>query len=227
MSHNLFLIDGQELNQVSELTQSIDTLSNVSTNSPSDNQLLSYSGSTWTKGQAEPNKVASVVGINTATGSYSAAYYSQVYEDADGFYINLRWQYGTPQYLLTLVNTATYADHLIKTFAVNSKWWKGFALEPGYKFQLVADICIPENSDAGAYAELQWKTSSGVACGPRGFARRPSENKTRFVGFIDLTSESTTTNVGLFNHGMSGYVAFIQAGVDNIQNTITARIIES
>lgn len=226
MSHNVNKVNSQEPNRAGAITQSFSNLSDVSPSSPSTGQGVAWSGSAWTEYDAQPNTVASAYGIDTATGAFTASYYDQVYEDADGFYINMRWQFGSPQYLMTLYNNSTYASNLVKVFAVNSQWWKGFGLASGYKYQLQADLCIPENSSAGAYVELQWKTSTGTSLGPIGFARRPSENRTRFNGFIDLTSASGTTNVGLYNHGMSGNIGWIQAGDDNRQTVLTARIIE-
>tara|TARA_S200002703_G_scaffold23177_3_gene19972 strand:+ start:2486 stop:3166 length:681 start_codon:yes stop_codon:yes gene_type:complete len=226
MSHNVNKVNSQEPNRAGAITQSFSNLSDVSPSSPSTGQGVAWSGSAWAEYDAQPNTVASAYGIDTATGAFTSSYYDQIYEDADGFYINMRWQFGSPQYLMTLYNNATYASNLVKVFAINSQWWKGFGLQAGYKYQLQADVCIPENSSAGAYVELQWKTSTGTSLGPIGFARRPSENRARFNGFIDLTSASGTTNVGLYNHGMSGNVAWIQAGDDNRQTVLTARIIE-
>lgn len=226
MSHHVNKVNSQEPNRAGAITQSFSNLSDVSLSSPSNGQGVAWTGSAWAEYDAQPNTVASGYGLDTTTGAFTSSYYLQSYEDADGFYINLRWQFGSPQYLMTLYNDATYAAHLIKVFAANSQWWKGFALQAGYKYQLQADVCIPDNSSVGAYASLQWRTDSGTALGPIGYARRPSENHTRFHGFIDLTSASGVTNVGLYNHGMSGNVAFIQAGDDNRQNIVIARVIE-
>jgi len=177
------------------------------------------------KGTAAPNAVASVSGIDTDTGYFTASYYDPAYNAADGFYINFRSAFGDPASLLELTNDDTYASHIISFFAINSQYWRGFSLVAGHKYRLRADVCIPSNSDTGAYVEAQWQTSGGTALGPIGFIRRPSENMSRLDGVIDLTGGSDT-DVGLKYISKSGNVAFIQAGVDNRQISITARIIE-
>lgn len=226
MSHNANKVNDREPDRAGAITQALGDLSDLSAASPANGQGVAWSGSAWENYTAKPNEAASAFGIDTATGGFgSSSYYSQIYEDADGFYINLRYRFGTPSFLMTL-NDTSYATNIVKVFAVNSQWWKAFRLTAGYKYKLEAEVCIPADSSAGANVELQWKTAAGTALGPRGFIRRPTDNRSKLVGFIDLTSSSGTTDVGLFNHGMSGNVAWIQAGDDNRQTVITARIIE-
>lgn len=226
MSHNLNKVNDQEPNRAGAITQALNDLSDLSAGSPTSDQGVAWSGSAWAPYTAKPNEAASAFGIDTATGGFgTSVWYDQSYEDADGFYINLRYRFGTPSYLMTLNNTS-YATSLLKVFAVNSQWWKGFQLTSGYKYRLEADLVIPADSGAGAYAKLQWRTAAGTSLGPIGFIRRPSDNRTKLIGFIDLTSSSGTTDVGLYNHGLSGNVAWIQAGDDNRQTVITARIME-
>lgn len=226
MSHNANKVNNQEPDRAGAITQALGDLSDLSVASPASDQGVAWSGSAWENYTAKPNEAASAFGIDTATGGFgTSSFYSQTFEDADGFYINLRYKFGSPA-LLMILNDTSYATNLVKEFAVNSQWWKGFQLTAGYKYKLEAECCIPADSSAGANVELQWRTAAGTALGPRGFIRRPTDNRCKLVGFIDLSSSSGTTDVGLFNHGMSGDVAWIQAGDDNRQTVITARIIE-
>ncbi len=225
MSHNATTVNTQPPDATGEISQTLDNLSDVAPNNPANGQGLAWGGVTWSEYTAKPNKGAIAQGLNTSTGAFTSSYYDSIYEQSDGFYLNLRWQFGSPQYLMSLSDTS-YASNYTYTFAVNSRWWRGFTLQAGYKFQLVADVVIPSNSSAGAYVELQWRTDGGVNLGHRGFARRPEENRTRFHGFIDLTSASSPVNVGLYNHGMGGNVAWSQAGSDQRHYICTARVIE-
>jgi len=226
MSHNATKINDQAPDHTGAITQALGDLSGLSLASPVNDQGVAWTGATWENYTAQPNEAASAFGLDTATGGYgSSSYYSQIYEDADGFYINLRYRFGTPSFLMTL-NDTSYATNIVKFFAVNSQWWKAFRLTAGYKYKLEAECCIPADSSVGASVQLQWRTAAGVSLGPIGFIRRPTDNRTKLIGFIDLTASSGTTDVGLFNHGMSGDVAWIQAGDDNRQTVITARIVE-
>lgn len=226
MSHNATKINDQAPDHTGAITQALGDLSGLSLASPVNDQGVAWTGATWENYTAQPNEAASAFGLDTATGGYgSSSYYSQIYEDADGFYINLRYRFGTPSFLMTL-NDTSYATNIVKVFAVNSQWWKAFRLTAGYKYKLEAECCIPADSSVGASVQLQWRTAAGVSLGPIGFIRRPTDNRTKLIGFIDLTASSGTTDVGLFNHGMSGDVAWIQAGDDNRQTVITARIVE-
>lgn len=226
MSHNLNKVNNQEPNRIGAISQALNNLSDLDVGSPSNNQGVAYSGSDWESYTAKPNIAASAIGIDTATGGYgSSSYYSQIYEDADGFYINTRYTFGTPSFLMELSDTA-YGENQVKFIAASSQWWKGFRLQAGHKYKLEAKLCIPSDSGVGANVKLQWRTSSGASLGAIGYIQAPGLNQSQIVGFIDLTSSSGTTDVGLYNHGLTGNVAWMQAGDDNRQTVITARIVE-
>ena len=225
MSH-ILSVDGQAFDRTGAFTNSISNLNNVSFSSLATNDVLAHNGSGWVNGIPAKNTIASVKGINTATGYITTPTYSTIYQSTDGFYMNFRWKYNSPQYLLTLENNATYANHIISAFATNSQYWRGFQLEHGYKYQLTADACIPSNSSAGAYVEVQWQTDGSVALGPKGYIRQRTDNMSKILGFIDLTSASGVTNVGMKYLSHSGSVMFMQNGLDNKEIAITARIIE-
>ena len=226
MSHNLNKVNNQEPDRIGSITQALNNLSDLDVGSPSNSQGVAYSGSDWESYTAKPNIAASAIGIDTATGGFgSSSYYSQIYEDADGFYINTRYRFGTPSFLMELSDTS-YGENQVKFFASSSQWWKGFRLQAGYKYKLEAKLCIPADSGVGANVKLQWRTSSGSSLGPIGYIQAPGLNQSQIVGFIDLTSSSGTTDVGLYNHGLTGNVAWMQAGDDNRQTVLTARIVE-
>ena len=125
MSHNANKVNDQEPDRAGAITQALGDLSDLSAASPANDQGVAWSGSAWENYTAKPNEAASAFGLDTATGGFgSSSFYSQTYEDADGFYINLRYRFGTPSFLMTL-NDTSYATNLVKFFAVNSQWWKG------------------------------------------------------------------------------------------------------
>ncbi|WP_348660974.1 hypothetical protein [uncultured Idiomarina sp.] len=225
MSHILD-IDGQNPDRSGALARSISNLNDTSFNSLATNDVLAHDGSNWINSIAAENTVASVKGIDTATGYLSTPPYDPVYQAADGFYINFRWKFSSPLYLLTLESDTTYANHIVTVFTTTSQYWRGFQLEPGHRYQLTADVCLPSNSSVGAYVEVQWQTDASVALGPKGYIRQRADNMSRILGFIDLSSASGTTNVGLKNLSISGTVTWLQNGIDNKEIAITARIIE-
>ena len=225
MSH-ILKVDGTSFDRAGALTRSISNLNDVSFNSLATNDILAHDGSNWVNSITAQNTVASVKGVDTATGYITTPAYSTAYQAADGFYINFRWKFSSPLYLLTLENNSTYAEHIVSVFTTTSQYWRGFQLEPGYRYQLTADVCIPSNSTVGAYVEVQWQTDGAVALGPRGYIRQRADNMSKILGFIDLSSASGTTNVGMKYLSQSGSVMFMQNGIDNKEIAITARIIE-
>ena len=219
-------MDGQGFSRDGAVTRGLNNIDNISLNSLTNTDVLAHDGSGWVNASTVPNTVASVKGINTATGYFTTPTYSPAYESADGFYLNFRTKYSSPLDLMTLENDSTYASHIISVFTTTSQFWRGFELQPGYRYQLTANVCIPSNSSAGAYVKVQWQTEAGISLGPKGYIRQRDESMSKILGFVDLSSASGVTNVGLKNLSQSGSVTFMQNGIDNKEIAITARIIE-
>lgn len=223
MSHLSTTVQAQIPSVTGSVSLSLDQLSDVST-SASDGDLLTSSASGWVEATAKPNRAGDYVGIPTAEGYFptSSAVYTSIY-DVSGFYSNIRTTTSIP---LSVVTDTAYCTSQLQVYAQNSKYWYAFSLVAGYKYQLEANLIIPENSSSGAWVRLQWRTSTGTTLGAKGYIYRQSERKNPIFGYVDTTGASGATIVGLTNLGQSGTCGFMQAGTDTPHLQISARIVE-
>jgi hypothetical protein len=220
MSHNKIKVGGQGPNVNGEITVSINNLSDVDITSPSDGQAIGYDGSNFTA--STPSLAtfdnSSYWRTNGATQG-TLSNYNTSYENP--FYLAARYKINI--YLMEFSNSSDnniVAD--TRALNANSIYATGFTIRysPSQKALLMCDLVIAENSSSGAYIDVQWQTSAGVALGPIVRVHRQSGyNRQTVFGYIDTAGETAVVDVGLKRLAQSGTLGWAQS-TDTRQNVI-------
>lgn len=223
MSHNKISVNTKTPDASGAITQALSDLSDI-TGTPTTDQVLTRSGSSWTP--LTPPKNAVLIASHIAgEGTYAV---TSVYDPnlENGWYFGVRTVTGDGP-CVALTQDINYAVARYRVFSAIAQYFEHIELAAGHIYHLYMEYCIGGNSDAGASVELQWQDDSGNALGPRALIRQKGENRTPLHGVIDLTSATGVTSVGLqrVGGGVSGNARYAITADDVAQFNVTVRIL--
>jgi len=219
MSYLMNVIGGAEPNRIGDIALDLNGLSNVST-SPATNEFLYYNGSSWiaSTGPSELKDVASYANASSVAESiFTGSYYSTAYEAP--FLLPVRSVSAAGR--LVGFDNVTGLTIKEKYFSGSSGYIERITVAANTNTLLACDMCIAENSDATAYVDAQWQTSTGTALGPIVRVRRTGYNRQTIYGHISTSGASV--DVGLKTIAISGNVGWPQSTATKNQFSLTAK----
>jgi len=219
MSYLVDVVGSVEPSRIGEIALDLNDLSDVST-SPATNEFLYYNGSSWiaSTGPSEFKDVASFAqATSIAESIYTPLYYSTAYEAP--FLLAIR-AVSASGAIVAASNLSGLAITL-KYFGSSSAYMERITISANTNALLAQDMCIAENSDAIAYIDVQWQTSTGTALGPIVRVRRTGYNRQTIYGYISTSGSSV--DVGLKTIAISGNVAWPQSTATKNQYNLTAK----
>ena len=192
MSHNSMRLNDQTPNATGTITQALNDLSDVNAGSPSVDNMLTWSGSAWSRA-ADSIAPQSARGHGGNTISESSTIHS-----FPNPYINntdpnvMFWEYAT-----TLINynpylsTSTTADTSFRSNAYGggkTLWTCGFNFATAGVYALRATLHIGGLSSAGSYIDCVWTDLNQSKLGPITRFSKVGDKRNTLRGIIDASA---------------------------------------
>lgn len=214
MSHNINSVNAQAPSRTSEISTSLNNLSDVSITSASSDQLLTWSGSGWantTEFDAKSARQSNTAAIKP-TSSVSIATPNPYIGATDPN--RLFWEYAADKISTQslLVSTLSSDTTLrVNTYGTTA-WCVGFDIATTGVYSLRATLHIGVLSASSAYVDCSWTDLSYNKLGPITRFSTAGNQRNTMRGIFDATSGDS---VGVYIDAVSG-AYYLQSNYINI-----------
>jgi hypothetical protein len=220
MSYLIKKVGSASQDSTGNLPINLNDLSDVNT-APNNDEFLQYNGTNWTA-STSPSELKDNSSYSYTTGNnesiYTASYYNTSFENP--FLVIMR-SVTTNSLQLLYKDSITGLTIVEKAYSSNSRYIERITVGTNINTLLQCDFCLAENSDATAYLDVQWQTSTGTALGPIVRIRRKGYNRQTVFGYI--STGASTVDVGLKTITLSGNVAWPQSNATRQEFILTAK----
>ena len=206
MSHNIAHFNTLAPSREGAVDPALSDLSDVS-GSPTDGQLLAYSGAGWAPTSSSPGDAVGAVARAHGGGATSASSVTIISPnpyigatDPNRFY--WEWAAASQSGTVRITKSATADISWIgNTYGAGTEWLVGVEFNTAGVYRLNANFHVGELSAAGAYLDVQWTDRAAyVALGPRCRVGRSDEKRNAVIGVINA---SVGDIAGLYIHTVS------------------------
>jgi len=200
MSHNKIKVAGQSPNASSEISVSLNNLSDVNVTSATNGTLLKYASSEWVGGNPgfETTDYA-LIASNKSTGGVSSVYNTTAENSILSDSRNSG--YGTVE---TKGSANSYHGNYQSgtSFTGNAKRYNGFTLPANAKFLLIL-IHVPTFNNSDGQTILQWIDENDNTLGPQIQVKDGDRGSKKLFGYIETGGSSVevfATCINTNNH---------------------------